>query len=195
MIFNNKSGDTRIKSYTKVKRQNTLSAAIEKNPYDHYIKCNDIMIVDAVTKKKIKECNIQEALLQVESESLNLIQISQIQQKAICIIDNYSKFVYRLNKQEHLKRKSQSKAQNKEIVITNIIDLTDLLRKLKTAIDYINQNFSVTLAIKQKYEKNKSVCFSTDFVEKYLQGYTFLQYKITKKSERQTHIYISKKKQ
>ena len=181
---------------TSNKKNSNQNTPVIKNPYDQHIKCNNIMIIDNETKKKIGEYNLSEAISIAESKNLNLIQISfnDSQNQSICIISNYSKYIYKLNKQENLNKKQKSKVQNKEVTITTIIDLTDLVRKLETIVSYVLQGFSVTLIIKHRQNRNKNTCFSDDFVHKFLQSQFNLQYRVSKKSEKQSNFYITKKK-
>ena len=187
---------TNYNSYNNLTNKRNNNQNYIKNPYDQYIKCNNIMIIDSVTKKKIGEYCFSEAISIAEKQNLNLIQISfnESQNQAICIVSNYSKYIYKLNKQENLNKKQKLKSQNKEVTITTIIDLTDLVRKLETIVSYVVQGFSVTLIIKHRQNRNRNTCFSDDFVHKYLQSQNNLQYRVSKKSEKQSNFYITRKK-
>ena len=179
----------------RTNRQSVFQKQLSKNPYDRYIKLECVILVDAETKKRIQEYNLEDAIQIAKEKELNLIQISVACEKAICILGNYSKYMYKISKQENLKKKQQAKLQNKEVTISSIIDLTDMVRKLEKIVEYVvTYSYSVTLVIKKRRKRDNITYFSDDFITNFFKSNSQLQYRVTKKTEKQSNFYIVKKK-
>ena len=180
---------------TKIIRKFNRKSNIPEYPYDNYITFQDIMLVDSETKKCIGTYKKQEAIELAHSNGLNLIQISNSKENAICIFENYSKYAYKMNKQKQAKKKLQSQSQNKEVVLGDAIDLHDMMRKLeKTLLYVVENNYSVTLVIKKRRNRGKITYFSDEFIQNFLQSNNNIQHRLTKSTHKETQFYIAKKK-
>ena len=179
---------------TLKKNNKSKQCKVIKYPYDYEIESNDIILVDIDTKKKINKYKLEEGIAIAKEKNLNLIQISFNNNIAICIIESYSKYIYQeLKKEKNRIKKQKAKKENKEVTITNIIDLTDMLRKLQNIIEYVVlKQHSVTLTIKQKREGlRKTLCFSNEFIFNYLKSSSKISYKIITQNEKLIIINIT----
>jgi translation initiation factor IF-3 len=106
-----------------------------------------------------------EASKLAESEGKDLILINESQNPPIVRIEDYSKFIYDIEKAEKEKRRNSIKSELKEIQLSCEIGINDLITKSRKAKEFIEDGDKVRCVIqlkgrqKQMPERGESVMY------------------------------------
>lgn len=91
------------------------------------------------------ELSLEDALKMADEQELDLVMLSEKDNKAICKLMNYSKFVY--NKQKVERKNKKSTQQSKEIRFDCVIADNDMKIKANQATRILNDGHTVRVSV------------------------------------------------
>lgn len=95
-----------------------------------------------------------EASKLAQSHEKDLILITDLANPPVVRIEDYSKFLYELEKREKENRKNQKKSEIKEIMLTATIADHDLQVKSKKALEFLEEGNKVKLTLNLRGRQN-----------------------------------------
>lgn len=116
---------------------------------NHQIKASKVMLLDK-DGEKVGEMTLQEALKKANDEELDLMQLGQNQDTAICKLLNYESWLYHENKKKH---KQDVKNRSHELKTMNFRPVTgehDFQLKLDKVSKFLQDNHKVKIVIRLK---------------------------------------------
>ena len=123
------------------------------------IKCDKVRIVGGEGFENIGVVTLQEALKMSEEAELDLVQMSEKENLAICKILNYSKFLYEQKKAKKNQQKGQKKSVMKEIKFGCNIAEHDLQICAKKANNILDEGDKVRACV---VFKGRQIVFAKD---------------------------------
>ncbi|HOG15363.1 MAG TPA: translation initiation factor IF-3 [Candidatus Absconditabacterales bacterium] len=154
---------------------------MQERPFEHKgerivyvnssIKAGTIVIVDE-KKNNLGSFPRRVALEMAEQKGLDLVQIHYDPVKQVCtaLLTDYGKYMYRKQKDEREKKKTQKQKVLKELKINYSIGNNDLELKIKKGREFLlegnNVKFSIRLKGRERMYESKAVDMLNQIVEK-----------------------------
>ena len=139
-----------------------------KHLVNQQIKASRVMLLDS-DGSKIGEMSIREALNKAYEEELDLMQVGQNQDMAICKILNYESWLYHEQKKRHKQEFKNRSQEMKSMQFRPVIGDNDFNLKIKKVSEFLEDNHKVKIVIKFKtYRETTMQELNQEFVDKIL---------------------------
>lgn len=115
-----------------------------KHKINNEIKCYEVRLIGDGEPRIVKT---RDALRMADDEGKDLILINENQEPPIARMDDYNKFLYKIEQQEKEKRKNAVKSEMKEIKLSCNIADHDLEVKAKKAREFLSDGDKVKCVI------------------------------------------------
>jgi translation initiation factor IF-3 len=119
----------------------------KKHKINNEIRCYEVRLIGDGEPRVIKT---REALSMADNDGKDLILINENQEPPIARIDDYNKFLYKIEKQEKENKKNVVKSEIKEIKLSCNIADHDLEVKAKKAKEFLSDGDKVKCVIQLK---------------------------------------------
>jgi translation initiation factor IF-3 len=137
----------------------------KQHPLNNQIKCNQILLLDK-DGEKVGEMSLKDALKKAEEQELDLMQVGQNKDIAICKIINYESWLYHESKK---KQKQEFKNRAQELKSMNFRPVTgdnDFNIKVKKVEEFLDENHKVKIVIRLKNREGSMRTVNEAFVQK-----------------------------
>jgi translation initiation factor IF-3 len=134
---------------------------------NHQIRAYKVLLLDQ-DGEKVGEFSRNDALHQAHSQSLDLMQVGETRDVAICKIINYESWIYHENKR---KQKQEFKNRSQELKTINFRPVTgdnDFNLKIKKIDEFLTDNHKVKIVVKLKSREGSMRAVNEAFVQKIL---------------------------
>ncbi len=133
---------------------------------NHQIKAKKVRLIDE-TGKQIGVALLDEALKMARERQLDLIQVTEKLEIPVCKIGDYGKYLYRLQKKE--RKKGKTEGELKTIRLSFNISAHDIEVKSKQAKKILEKGGKVRIELKLKGREIKFADFGKDKINQFLE--------------------------
>lgn len=130
------------------------------------IKAKEVQLVGE--NGKLTTMPTVKALQMADDKSLDLIVVSQLEDKPICKIIDYKKFIYDQSKKEKENRKKQVKQETKTLKFSLNIGEHDMRTKLNHAKSFLEDNIDVQINVQLKGREVTQTARAIELMDKIL---------------------------
>jgi translation initiation factor IF-3 len=134
---------------------------------NNQIRASKVRVIDS-DGKQMGVFDLNEAIQKAKEKNLDLIQITDKVEPAICKILNYGKYIYQVQKKER-QNKSKKSGELKSLRLTLKISEHDLETRAKIAGNFLKKNYKVRIEMLLKGREKKFFDFAKGKVEKFLE--------------------------
>jgi len=141
-----------------------------KHLINEQIRASRIMLLDT-DGNKLGEMSFREAMNKAQNSQLDLMQVGNAQDVAICKILNYESWVYHEQKKRH-KQEFKNRSQEMKIMqFRPVIGDNDFNLKLKKVSEFLTEHHKVKIVIKFKnFRETTMHDLNKEFVNKIITG-------------------------
>lgn len=129
------------------------------------IRANRVMLLDK-EGEKLGEMPISEALQKAYEQELDLMQVGQNKDVAICKIINYESWLYHENKKKQKQEFKNRAHEIKSMQFRPVIGENDFQLKIKKIEDFLEENHKVKIVIKLKSRESAMKSVNDAIVQK-----------------------------